>query len=174
MPQQDPEGQRFLWRNKLPDFPGEESLRTICFGLPYVIVRIRKIRAGLYGEHQKFLSGRWIHGLSIHNRIPPRACIEGKMAEKKKKKSKKDKKKKEIEKKQDFVKQLKIAYRSLEDTRKFYLTILLPLIIMGLLVFLMPFILNIILPVQVNFNPLTFIIGGTVPILIGVLYPFIT
>ena len=62
------------------------------------------------------------------------------MAEKKKKKRIKRKKKKDIEKKQGFIKQIKIAYRGLEDPRKFYLTILLPLIIMGILVFLMPII----------------------------------
>lgn len=99
------------------------------------------------------------------------------MAEEKKKKlkkSKKDKKKKETEKKQDFIKQLKIAYRALENPKKFRLTILLPLIILGVLVFLMPFILNILLPVPLNLNPITFIIGGIIPIFLGVLYPFIS
>ena len=96
------------------------------------------------------------------------------MAKKKKKKSKKDKKKKEIEKKQDFIKQLKIAYRGLENPKKFYLTILLPLIILGFIIFTLPITLNMILPVKINFNPITFIIGGIVPIFLGVLYPFIT
>ena len=40
------------------------------------------------------------------------------MAEKKKK-SKKNSQKKDKEKKQDFIKQLKIAYRNLEDPKKF-------------------------------------------------------
>lgn len=83
------------------------------------------------------------------------------------------KKKIEIEKKEDFIKQLKIAYRDLENPRKYYLTVLLPLIVMGVLVFLMPIILNLILPVQVNYNPLSFFVGGTIPIFLGVLYPFI-
>ena len=85
--------------------------------------------------------------------------------------SKKDKKK--AEKKQDFIKQLRIAYRGLENPKKFYLTILLPLIIIGILVILLPFILNIILPVPVSFNPITFGVGGIVPIFLGVFYPFI-
>ena len=93
------------------------------------------------------------------------------MAEKKKKK---DSKKKDIEKKQDFVKQLRIAYRGIEDPRKYYLSVLLPLIIMGVLIFLMPFILNIIVPIPLNLNPITFIIGGMVPIFLGVFYPYIT
>jgi flagellar protein FlaJ len=99
------------------------------------------------------------------------------MAEEKKKKlkkSKKDKKKKETEKKRDFIKQLKIAYRALENPKKFRVTILLPLITLGVLVFLMPFILNILLPVPLNLNPITFVIGGIIPIFLGVLYPFIS
>jgi len=100
------------------------------------------------------------------------------MAEEKKKKkkirkSKKDSKKEDIEKKQEFVKQLKIAYRALEDTKKFYITILMPLIIIGVLIFFTPFILGLIVPVPLDLNPITFIIGGAVPIFLGILYPFI-
>ena len=50
------------------------------------------------------------------------------MAEKKKKKEK-------DEKKQDFVKQLRIAYRNLEDPKKFYRSVLAPCIFVGLLMF---------------------------------------
>ena len=50
------------------------------------------------------------------------------MAKEKKKKGKKGKKKKDAEKKQDFIKQLRIAYRNLDNPKKFYTTILLPLI----------------------------------------------
>ena len=98
------------------------------------------------------------------------------MAEEKKKKirkPKKDSRKEDIEKKQEFVKQLKIAYRALEDTKKFYTTILMPLIIIGVLIFFTPFILGSIVSIPLNFNPITFIIGGTVPIFLGILYPFI-
>ena len=94
--------------------------------------------------------------------------------EKKKKKSKKNSQKKDKEKKQDFVKQLKIAYRTLEDPKKFYKTILLPLVVVGVLVFLMPFILEIAVPVPLNFNPITFIVGGIVPIFLGIFYPFLS
>jgi len=100
------------------------------------------------------------------------------MAEEKKnkesKKSKKDKKKNETKKKQDFLKQVKIAYRGLDNPRKFYLSILLPLVIMGVFVLLMPFILNILLPIPLDLNPITFIVGGIIPIFLGVFYPYIT
>jgi len=92
----------------------------------------------------------------------------------KKKKDKKDSKKKDQEeKKQDFIKQVRIAYRSLEDPKKFYRKVLLPLIFLGLLIIMMPFILGTILPAAINFDQITFVIGGIVPILLGFLYPFI-
>jgi len=94
------------------------------------------------------------------------------MADKKKKK--KQKNKKEIEKKKDFIKEIKIAYRGLEDTKKFYTTILIPLIILGIIVFLMPLLLTIIAPFPLNLNPISFIVGGIVPIILGSLYPYIT
>jgi flagellar protein FlaJ len=87
---------------------------------------------------------------------------------------KKQKGKKDIEKKQDFLKQFKIAYRGLESPRKFYINILLPLIILGLIVILMPFFLNYILPFPISFNPMTFLVGGIVPIFLGIFYPYIT
>ena len=96
-----------------------------------------------------------------------------KKEKKKEKKTKKDAKEKETEKKQDFIKQLKIAYRSLENPKKFYTTVLLPLIILGVMIFLTPFILEIVVPVPLSFNPVTFVVGGIVPIFIGVFYPFI-
>jgi flagellar protein FlaJ len=97
------------------------------------------------------------------------------MADKKKrKKTKKDKKEKDIVKKKDFIKELKIAYRGLENPKKFYRTVLLPLIMMGILVFLMPFILGIIVPIPLNLNPVSFIVGGIVPIILGIFYPYIT
>ena len=78
------------------------------------------------------------------------------------------------EKKQEFIKQFKIAYRSLEDPKKFYVNVLAPLVAVGVLVGCLPFILDLLVPVQLSFNPLTFIIGGAVPIFLGVFYPFIT
>ena len=64
------------------------------------------------------------------------------MAEEKKDESKKPKKKskKDKKKKGETLKELKIAYRSLEDPKKFRKKILLPLIMLGVLVFLMPFV----------------------------------
>jgi flagellar protein FlaJ len=97
------------------------------------------------------------------------------MADKKKrKKPKKEKKEQDIVKKKDFIKELKIAYRGIENPKKFQRKVLLPLIMMGILVFLMPFILDLILPIPLNLNPISFIVGGIVPIILGVFYPYIT
>jgi len=93
--------------------------------------------------------------------------------EKKKKKSKKKKETDEEEEKDSFLKQLKIAYNALENRRKFYLTIFLPLVLVGILVILLPFILTIVAPVALDFNILTFAVGGIVPIFIAVMYPYI-
>ena len=84
-----------------------------------------------------------------------------------KKKEKKDKKKHE------FLDEVKISYRLLENSKKFYTTILLPLIFLGILVLTLPITLQFILPVPVSFHPATFVFGGIVPILLGVLYPYI-
>ncbi|MFW6120898.1 MAG: type II secretion system F family protein [Petrotogales bacterium] len=89
-------------------------------------------------------------------------------------KEKKDKKKKiQKEKKEDAFRELKIAYRSLEDRKKFLRTVLLPLIVLGMLIFCMPFILDIFIPTDLQLNPLTFIIGGIIPIFLGIFYPYI-
>lgn len=95
------------------------------------------------------------------------------MADKKNKKENKDKKKKDA-KKESFSSQLKIAYRALEDPSKFYKKTLMPLIILGILIFVTPFILNMVLPYPINFNLAAFIIGGIVPIFLGVFYPYIS
>ncbi len=84
------------------------------------------------------------------------------------KKEKKDKKKRE------FFDDLKIAYRILEDKKKFYSTVLAPLAGIGVLILCLPFILQLLLPVPVSFHPATFIFGGIVPIILGVLYPYIS
>ena len=96
------------------------------------------------------------------------------MTNKKNKKIKKSKKKEDKGKKQSFVEQLKISYKSLEDPKKFYRSILLPLIAIGILVFLLPFILDFAVPISLDFNPITFIVGGTIPIFLGLFYPFIS
>lgn len=78
------------------------------------------------------------------------------------------------EKKESFRKQMIIAYHSLEDQKKYIRTILIPCLVLAGLLFSLPFILaNILLP-QIRFNPLTFILAGTVPMFLGLLYPFVT
>ena len=94
------------------------------------------------------------------------------MAEEKKEETKNPKKKTKKEKK-DAFKELKIAYRALEDPKKFKKTILFPLIGMGVLVFILPFILQAAIPVPLDLNPITFIIGGVIPIFLGIFYPYI-
>jgi len=90
------------------------------------------------------------------------------MAEKNSNKRKKQKKK------QEFLKEFKIAYKGLEKPKKFYTTVLFPLIILSVLMFSMPFILKILIPFPLDINPLTFILGGIIPIFLGVFYPYIT
>jgi len=76
--------------------------------------------------------------------------------------------------KSDFSKELKIAFRSIQDRKKFIRTIFLPLIFLGIIIFIMPIVLQIIIPIPLEFNPITFIIGGIVPILLALLYPYIS
>jgi len=78
------------------------------------------------------------------------------------------------EKKKDALKELKIAYGNLEDPEKYKKRILLPLILLGLLVFCTPFILELIVPVSLDLNPITFVVGGIVPIFLGILYPYLS
>lgn len=95
------------------------------------------------------------------------------MAEKNKGKKLKILFRRDKEKKKDALKELKIAYGSLEDPKKYKKRILLPLILLGLLVFCMPFILELIVPVSLDLNPITFVVGGIVPIFLGILYPYL-
>lgn len=97
-----------------------------------------------------------------------------KMAEKNKKKKLKIIFRRDKEKKKDALKELKIAYRSLEDPKKYKKRILLPMILLGLLVFCIPFILELIVPISLDLNPITFVIGGTVPIFLVILYPYLS
>ncbi len=97
------------------------------------------------------------------------------MAEEKKSESKESRKKakKQEKKKEESLKELKIAYKNLEDPEKFYKKILFPLIITGVLIFCLPFILEMLIPVPLDLNPITFIIGGIIPIFLGIFYPYI-
>ena len=47
-----------------------------------------------------------------------------------------------------------------------------PSILLGIIVSILPFILPIFVPLR--FNPITFIVGGIIPIFLGVLYPYIS
>jgi hypothetical protein len=67
--------------------------------------------------------------------------------------SKKDKKSKK-EKKESF-KEIKIAYRSLDDRKKFTRTILVPLIFLGILVMCLPFLLQLLVSTPLQYNPVT-------------------
>ena len=89
---------------------------------------------------------------------------------------KKTKKKNQKEKKEKkgFLKELKIAYSTLEDRKKFFRSILLPLVMMGVMVFALPFVLGAFVSVPLDLNPITFIIGGIIPIFLGIFYPYIS
>jgi flagellar protein FlaJ len=96
------------------------------------------------------------------------------MAEEKKglfKRSKKNKE--ETHHKTSFLEEYVTALRSLDDPSKYFRSVLTPLLGLGLLFFIMPFILDLILPIPLNINPVNFIISGFVCILIGLLYPYI-
>lgn len=88
-------------------------------------------------------------------------------------KENKQKKQNKKQKKEESLSELKIAYKSLDDPNKFYRTILFPLVLIGIIIFILPFILQLIVPIPLDYNPLTFIIGGIIPIIIGVFYPYI-
>ena len=88
-----------------------------------------------------------------------------------KKKSKSGKKQKE---KKDSLKEIKIAYRSLEDRKKFIRSIFIPLLFAGVLVMCLPFLLQLLVSTQLQYHPVTFLIAGVIPIMLGVFYPYIT
>ena len=91
--------------------------------------------------------------------------------------AKKDKKKHEKAKdsktKKDSLKEIRIAYRSLENRKKFIRSVFLPLLFLGILVMCLPFLLELFIPVELHYNPATFILGGIIPIILGVFYPYI-
>lgn len=81
-------------------------------------------------------------------------------------------KKNEDEKEQSFIDEVRLAYRNLENSKEFYIKTLIPSILLGIIICILPFILPLFLPL--HFNPITFIIGGIIPIFLGVLYPYIS
>lgn len=92
-----------------------------------------------------------------------------------KRNAKKDKKSnKDTEPKKDTIEEMRIAYRSIENKRKFIRTIILPLVIIGILVMCLPVLLQMLVSTPVEYNPITFILGGSIPIILGVFYPYIS
>src|SRR4030042_4236197 len=88
-----------------------------------------------------------------------------------KKKNKTDKKPKD---KKDSLKEIKFAYRSLDDRKKFIRSIFIPLLILGILVMCLPFLLQLLISSQLQYNPITFIFAGIIPIILAVFYPYIS
>jgi flagellar protein FlaJ len=85
-----------------------------------------------------------------------------------------DNKEKKPQEKKDALKEIKIAYRSLEDRKKFIRSIFIPLLFLGIIVMCLPFLLQMFVSTQLKYNPITFIFAGIIPIILGVFYPFIT
>ncbi|HER45764.1 MAG TPA: hypothetical protein ENO12_03005 [Thermoplasmatales archaeon] len=86
-----------------------------------------------------------------------------------KRKAKKDKKSdKDTEPKKDTIEEMQIAYRSIEDKKKFIRTIFLPLLLIGILVMCLPVFLQMLMSTPLQYNPITFILGGSIPIILGV------
>jgi flagellar protein FlaJ len=81
---------------------------------------------------------------------------------------------KEQKEKKDSLKEMRIAYRSLEDRKKFMRSVFIPLLLVGILVMCLPFLLQLLVSIQLKYNPATFIIGGIIPILLAVFYPYIS
>ncbi|MEF8847777.1 MAG: type II secretion system F family protein [Candidatus Thermoplasmatota archaeon] len=95
------------------------------------------------------------------------------MAEEEKDKKEKKKKISSNDTEAGFIKQLQIAYNALDDRNEFYKKVIFPLIFLSIIIFIMPFILEMIIPFPLTLNPFTFVIGGIIPIFLGVFYPFI-
>lgn len=82
--------------------------------------------------------------------------------------------KKEKKAKKDSLKALKYSFRALESRDKYVKSVLLPCIMLGVLVMAMPFVLRLLVSNALQFNSILFIIGGIIPMLLGVFYPYIS
>src|SRR5512137_2494659 len=82
--------------------------------------------------------------------------------------------KKEKKEKKDSLKEMRIAYRSLENRKNFIRSVFIPLLIVGVLVMCLPFLLQLLVSTRLQYNPATFIFGGIIPILLAVFYPYIS
>jgi flagellar protein FlaJ len=89
------------------------------------------------------------------------------------KKEKTKKIKKKTKKKKNLFKDLKSVYRNLHDKDKIIKKTILPIIILGSLIAILPF-LNLFInfiPIQLDF--ITFLFIGSIIIILGILYPYI-
>ena len=84
-----------------------------------------------------------------------------------KRSSKKEKKKNKI------IKEFRIAYRAIENLEYYFKRILLPILLLGILVFFLPTIFNL-LSLPLAAAPFLFPFGGSIIIILGILYPYIT
>jgi len=87
-------------------------------------------------------------------------------------KKEKEQRKKEKAEKKSSLKTLQYSYRAIANRQKYIRSVLLPCILLGVVIMVLPFLLRLIAP-SAEFNSLTFILGGVIPILLGVFYPFI-
>ena len=83
--------------------------------------------------------------------------------------SSKNKKKK----KSSFVKDIRTAYRSIEDPEKVLRKTIFPIIFLGLLIVFLPLVLELF-SIPIIGGPYIFPIGGSITIVLGILYPYIT
>jgi len=90
------------------------------------------------------------------------------------KKRDKELRKKEKEAKQSSLKTLKYSYRALASREKYIRSVLLPCILLGVLIMALPFLLRLLISNTLQFDTATFILGGIIPILLGVFYPYIS
>jgi flagellar protein FlaJ len=87
------------------------------------------------------------------------------------KRFKNDSKKKK--KKLQIIKEIRVSYRSIGKPEDYFKKILLPTIFLGSIIIFLPSILNM-LSLHLVVTPVIFPFGGTLIIILGVLYPYIT
>lgn len=96
------------------------------------------------------------------------------MKKNKKTSNQKEEKQLDTAKKIEGFDDLRIAYASLPDKKKFFSTVLLPLIFLGLVIIFLPILFPLIGLSIITTQPMIFLLGGGLCIIIGILYPYIT
>ena len=86
------------------------------------------------------------------------------------KKKEKPKKKIQID---ELFKEFKIAYRSLEHPKRYFSTILVPSLVVGFLVMVIPFLMGILGVNIPGIQPSISMLGGLVIVVLGLFYPFL-